>query len=298
MATALDSSMPYDSGPGSNVTEDGWRQFARHFRGDGVIRNVGGELKPFGDSTGMQVKVPTGECWIRGQWGTSTAQKTLPIATAHATLQRLDLVILRNDYITNRIELDVLTNGTPGSSTYPTLTQNSSKWEIQLAKVTVPAAASTITVGNVTAIPDFTDGACSYTVDSGLQGIVNNTITLVDWDLPQFDSSAVDRNGLNKFILRRTGQWQFCVNLTWQLNTTNDRFVWVDRTADTGFVNRLGINSVRAATTFETAQTTVAMDRFTAGEEVGIYAFQNSGSTLTLTNLWAGTRVMMFWLGP
>lgn len=298
MAITLDSYAPYDSGPGSNVTEDGWRQFARHFRGDGVIRNVGGEFKPIGDSTGMQVKVPAGECWIRGQWGSSTAQKTLPIATAHATLQRLDLVILRNDFVNNRIEVDVLTNGTPGSSVYPTLTQNSSRWEIQLAQVTVPAAASTITAGNVRAIQDYTDGSCSYTVDSGLQTVANNTITLVDWDLPQFDSSAVDRNGLNKFILKRAGMWAFAVNITWQLNSTNDRFVWVDRTADTGFANRLGINSVRAVSTFETAQTTVAMDRFTANEEIGVYVYQGSGSSLTIQNLWAGSRVAMYWLGP
>ena len=297
MATSLDTYMPYDSGPGSNVSEDGWRQFARHFRGDGVIRNIGGLFAPFGDSTGMQVKVPTGECWIRGQWGTSTAQKTMPIAAAHATLQRLDLVILRNDFILNRIEVDVLT-GTAGSGVYPSLTQNTSKWEIQLAKVVVDAAVSTIAAGKVTAIQDFTDGACSYTVDSGFQTVANNTITLVDWDLPQFDSSAVDRNGINKFILKRAGQWMFAVNMVWQLNSTNDRFVWVDRTADTGFVNRLGINSVRAVSTFENAQTTVATDRFTAGEEVGVYVFQNSGSSLTLTNSWAGTRVAMYWLGP
>jgi len=297
VATSLDTYMPYDSGPGSNVSEDGWRQFARHFRGDGVIRNVGSEFRPLGDSTGMQVKVPSGECWIRGQWGSSTATKTLPISAAHATLQRRDLIILRNDFVNNRIELDILT-GTAGSSSFPTVTQNTVKWEIQLGQVTVPAAAVTITSGNVVALPQFTDGSCSYTVDSGLQGIADNTITLVDWDLPQFDSSAVDRNGLNKFILKRAGAWMFAVNIAWQLNNTGSRFVWVDRTADTGFTNRLGINSVQAISVFETVQTTVAIDRFSANEEVCVCVYQNSGSTLTVSNIWAGTRVAMYWLGP
>lgn len=297
MATSLDTYMPYDSGAGSNVTEDGWRQFARHFRGDGVIRNVGSEFAVFGDSTGMQVKAPAGECWIRGQWGSSTATKTLPITTAHATLQRLDLVILRNDFLNNRIELDVLT-GTAGSSSFPALTQNTVKWEIQLAQVTVPAAAVTITSGNVVALQEYTDGSCSYTVDSGLQVVANNTITLIDWDLPQFNSSAVDRNGLNKFILKRAGMWMFAVGIAWQLNGTGQRHVWIDRTADTGFTNRLGINGVVPTPVFETAQNCIAMDRFNAGEEIGVFCFQNSGSGLAISNIWAGTRVAMYWLGP
>jgi hypothetical protein len=297
VATSLDTYMPYDSGPGSNVSEDGWRQFARHFRGDGVIRNVGSEFRPFGDSTGMQVKAPSGECWIRGQWGTSTSTKTLAIATAHATLQRLDLIILRNDFVNNRIELDILT-GVAGSGSFPTLTQNTVKWEIQLGQVTVPAAAVTITSGNVVSLPQFTDGSCSYTVDSGLQTVLNNTITLVDWDLPQFDSSAVDRNGLNKFILKRAGAWMFAVNIAWNGNTNGTRFVWVDRTADTGFTNRLGINSVPPISGFETVQTTVAMDRFNANEEVCVCVFQNSGIGLGISNIWSATRVAMYWLGP
>lgn len=297
MATTIDLYMPYDSGPGSNVTEDGWRQFARHFRGDGVIRNVGNEFKPFGNSTGMFVQVPSGECWIRGQWGSNFSQRSIGITSAHATLVRRDLVILRNDFVNNRIEIDVLV-GTPGSGVFPTVTQNTVKWEIQLAQVTIPAAAVTITAGNVVALQEFTDGSCSYTVDSTLQSIANNTIVSVNWDLPQFDSSAVNRNGLDKFILKRAGMWMFAVNVVWSFNLTNDRFVWVDRTADTGFTNRLGINSIRSAATFETAQTTVAMDRFTANEEIAVFVFQNSGSSLTLTDSWAGTRLAMYWLGP
>ena len=297
MATIIDSYMPYDSGPGANVTEDGWRQFARHFRGDGVIRNVGSEFKPFGNSTGMFVQVPSGECWIRGQWGSNLSTRTLGISPAHATLTRLDRVILRNDFVNNRIETDVLT-GTAGSGLFANLTQDTTKWEIQLGQVTVPPAVSTITAGNVVGLQQFTDGSCSYTVDSGLQTIVNNTVTIVDWDLPQFDSSAVDRNGINKFILRRAGMWMFAVNIAWQLNSTGARFVWVDRTADSGFTNRLGINSVQAIAAFETVQTTVAMDRFNANEEVAVYVYQNSGSSLSVSNIWAGSRVMMYWLGP
>lgn len=304
MATALDTYAPYDSGPGANVTEDGWRLFSKHWRGDGVIRSgssgtSNSNFAVFGDSTGMQVKVPTGECWIQGNWGRTIATKIMPVAAAHATLGRRDLVVLRDDFVNNRIEVDVKT-GTPNATpAYPSLTQNSSMWEIQLGKIVVGAAVVTITAGNVTALQTFTDGAASYTVDSGLQAVPTNTITGVDWDLPQFDSSAVDRNGLRKFILQRAGQWAFFVNLNWSINATGTRFVWLGRTADTGFVNRLGINSVAPAPSpWQTVQTTVAMERFSLGEEVGVFCYQDSGISLNLENQWAGTRVSMYWLGP
>lgn len=301
MATTLDTYMPYDAGPGSNVSEDGWRQFAKHWRGDGVIRSQGSEFTVFADSTGMQVKIPTGECWIQGNWGKTTTQKTLAIAAAHATLGRRDLVILRNDFVNNRIEFDIKTGTAASTPTYAPLVQNSAMWEIQLGKVVVGPAVVTIAAANVTALQQYTDGSCSYTVDSGFQAVPNSTITLVDWDLPQFDTSSVDRNGLNKFILQRTGMWMFATNLIWASNATGYRFVWVERTSEgpSYLANRLGINSVKSnAGGWNTPQTAIAMDRFTAGEEVAVLCYQDSGGNVNLENLWNGTRVVMFWLGP
>jgi hypothetical protein len=297
VAITLDTYAPYDSGPGSNVTEDGWRRFARHFRGDGVIRAVGSEFAPFGDSTGMQVKVGTGECWIRGQWGEYTTQRTLPIAAAHATLIRYDRVVLRNDFINNRIEADIKT-GTAGAGAVVALTQNSSVWEIHLGTVQVDAAVVTIAAAKVTANQTYTDGSCAYTIDSGLQTVPNNAIAQVDWDVPQFNSSAVDRIGINGFTLQRTGQWQFMVNFGWTGNATGFRSHWVGRTADTGFTNRIGIDSKPAVNGLDTFTSITATDRFTAGESIAVYCFQTSGGGLTISNQYGGTRLAMYWLGP
>lgn len=304
MATALDSSMPYDSGPGSDVTEDGWRQFARHFRGDGVIRNAGGEFRPFGNSTGMFVQVPTGECWVRGQWGSSTSQKALPIATAHATLIRRDLVVLRNDFVNNRIELDVLTNGTPGSSTYPTLTQNSAMWEIQLAQIPVPAAASTITAGNVRAIPDYTDGSCSYTVDSGYQTIsTGGSGTRIDFDVEAFPSSVVGRPSIREWQLNRAGMWLIVLNAYWDNpSSAGSRRVWLQR-GNSGSANpvKLAYTPNAPATDAGTGQNITAMDRFSAGEIVEAWAQQTSGVNIQLlgtSSFHEGTRIQLYWLGP
>lgn len=149
VAVTCDFYAPYDSGPGSNVTEDGWREFMQIPTVSGVIRNKLNELKVYGDSTGMQVKVMTGVGWIQGQYAKNTTEKTLPIAAAHPTLLRLDRVVLRNDFVNNVMQLDVLTNGSPGSAFAPDVTRNTSIWEISLGVVAVPAAAVTIASGNV-----------------------------------------------------------------------------------------------------------------------------------------------------
>jgi hypothetical protein len=299
VATSLDSYMPYDAGTGSNVTEDGWRQFARHFRGDGVIRNVGSELSPIGDSTGMQVKVPSGECWIRGQWGSSTATKTLPITTAHATLVRRDLVIVRNDFVNNRIELDVLA-GTPGSSSYPPVTQNTVKWELQLAQVTVPAAAVTITSGNVNAIPVYTDGSTRYLVDTGYQTAGNGSDTIVDFDVSSFDSSEISRPSLHEWKILRAGFWLVIFNLYWDNpNAVGQKEAWIQRQGVS--TNKLGYVKHTTSTAGGTAQNVVAMDRFAVNDIIEAHCKQDSGVGVQLLGASAfgnGTSITLWWLGP
>jgi len=297
VATTLDLYMPYDTGAGSNVTEDGWRQFAKWWRGDGVIRNTGSEMAVFGDSSGMQVKVPAGEVWIQGNWGKVSSTKTLPIAAAHATLARRDLVIARNDFVNNRIELDVLT-GTPAASpTYQSVTQNSSIWEIQLGKVQVAAAASGITAGNVQAIQQFTDGACRYTVDTGEQLVATATDTRVDFDIEVFPSSAVDRVGLNQFQIKRAGQWQAVLTVAWGANVNGIRNAGIARTGQ-WLTNRLAWSTTVANAGNLVANNVVAMDRFAVGDIIEAWVWQDSGSSLALKSTWSSTSIALYWLGP
>lgn len=151
----IDSYMPYDSGAGANVTSVGWRQFAKYFTGDGVKRAVANGFNVFGDSTGMHVKVDTGEVQIQGQWGKISSTKTLAIANNSTGANRLDMVVVRNDFVNSYIVIDVLTGSS--STTPPVVTQNTSIWEVQLAIVTVPNGAVTITSGNVKFAPSVAD---------------------------------------------------------------------------------------------------------------------------------------------
>lgn len=149
MAVTFSAYTPFDAGPGSNAMESQWRAMMRHQIQNGVLRNVDEEMLAYGDSTGMQVKVKTGQVVITGHWGQVASELTLPIAAAHATLPRRDLVVARVDYTNNLIELDVVTGTAASSPIVPSLTRNTSVWEIPLAIVQVDAAVVTIAASKV-----------------------------------------------------------------------------------------------------------------------------------------------------
>lgn len=155
MAVTADSYGPYDSGGGAAITEDFWRKFMGRITPSAVMAGVNNELAPSGDSTGMQIKVATGAAWVRGAYGEwTTGVTTLPIAAVGGIpggQSRIDSIIVRNDFVNNRMELDVLTGTAGASPSPPTLTQSSSVWEILLGNVgSLTNATSTITAAMVT----------------------------------------------------------------------------------------------------------------------------------------------------
>lgn len=193
MATSLDTYAPYDSGAGADVREDTWRAMMRHMRGstfgDGVLRTASNALEVYADSTGLQVKVRTGEAWLRAAWGQSTAEKTLAIATAHGSLARKDRVVLRNDFTLNRLEFDVLT-GTAGAGVALPLTQTTSKWEVGLAIVDVPALDSSIDAAQVVDNRTWVDGVAHRVVKTTDKTAANNTLSNDSQLAPQLSANA------------------------------------------------------------------------------------------------------------
>lgn len=154
MPTSATAYYPFDSGAGANVTEAQWRNFMSRLAPSAVLANVNNELAPSGDSTGMQVKVATGAAWVRGAYGEWTSGvTTLPIAAVGGIAggsSRIDSIVARNDFVNNRVELDVLTGTAAVTPAAPALTQSSSIWEILLGNVgPLTNATSTITAAMV-----------------------------------------------------------------------------------------------------------------------------------------------------
>ena len=123
----------FDSSGGDRIyTSDAWAQVVGAIIGDGVVA-TGNELAVAEASPpAMSVRVNTGKAFIGGYYfEVHTGQETLAIAAAHATLARIDRVVVRRDLAGRTAVLAVLT-GTPAEPpTAPALTQVAAGvWEI------------------------------------------------------------------------------------------------------------------------------------------------------------------------
>jgi hypothetical protein len=145
---------PFDAGEGLAYELD-WSLMAKKWRSDGVIQGIGTELAVFADSTGMQVKIPAGDAWVRGHYYHNDAQVTQAIAAANATNPRIDRIVLRIDYTANTIRIAALTGVAAGSPVAPAVTQNDAIYEYSLATVLVDAAVGTIAAGKVTSTRNY-----------------------------------------------------------------------------------------------------------------------------------------------
>ncbi len=306
MATSLDAYGPYDSGPGANITEDTWRKIMRNSLngGSGVLQGVTSEFAVFADSSGMQVKVPVGECWIRGAWGESTSQKTLAIAAAPTTAShtRKDRVILRNDFVNNRIELDVLTGtSSAGTPTIPSCTKDTTKWETSLAVVSVGNSVSTITAGSVDDQREYQGVFAKYRRDIGTsQTLPTATVQKNSYPTALFKSADVLVSGTNNtdFALQRAGEWtiSFQTVLT-AINQNNYRTSFIGLASDqtTRFGGPTGMNDPNGWLVLCASVT----ERFTAGTSLSIYSYQTSGANGGVaSDLAIGTTFVSFrWNG-
>lgn len=144
--------MAQTSWPFENVdtSETQFSQWARNI-GEGVKQNTLNELEPFGDSSGMQVRVRSGQALIRGHYYQNSAEATLPVTVSDPTNPRIDLIVLELDPSANSVVLKVIA-GTPASSPVaPSVVQtDGGVYQLKLAEVLVGAGVTTIAAENVT----------------------------------------------------------------------------------------------------------------------------------------------------
>jgi hypothetical protein len=149
-----------------------WSKMAKYWADTSVIKGQLNELQVYADSTGMQVKVKSGQAFMQGHFYESSAEEVLSIGAAPSTNSRIDRVVVRLDWVANNIQLAVIQGTAAASPTAPALTQNSSRWEISLAQITVGTNVATITAGSVKD-ERFTSGFVTPTLLNGW--VANNS---------------------------------------------------------------------------------------------------------------------------
>lgn len=289
MATSLESYAPFDSGSGSNVTEAQWRNFMKYNQGgSGVYRGILNSFQPYADSTGMQIKVRTGECWIRGHWGIKTTETTLPIATAHATLARKDRVVLRADFDNNRVELDIKTGTASGSPVMPTLTQNTSVWETSLGYVDVPATDTSIDASQVTSFTHWTGAFGKFRRDTATtQTLATNTVAKIQFPTTINSTADLLVSGTNNtdFTIDRVGEWTISASMRYEtLSSDFDGTRWMMITNSDASLRYTSV-SVRPDPTdaaLGCGLNASVTERLAAGTVICVHAYQNSGSTQSI----------------
>jgi hypothetical protein len=179
-----ESSFPFDN---ADVYEAQWSLLMRQAAlCNGYIPSMYNDLFVYADSSGMQVKIMAGACWIMGHYYRTDADLVRAVAASDPTNPRWDNVVARLDWTNNVITIAVVT-GAPGAvPNPPALTQSSSIYEIKLAQIYV--AAGVITIGG-TIVRD-TRLSCfgSYNIEvpfgDGVSVIptgVSKTGTIVQW---------------------------------------------------------------------------------------------------------------------
>ena len=119
------------------------------FIGNGVYPNPSTGLQVT-TGTNMQTRVRSGKAFINGYFLVNDSDYTLTHDVANGSLNRIDRVVMRLNYLTRQIEI-VIKKGTNASSpSAPTLQRDTSYYELALADVRINKGVTSITQSNIT----------------------------------------------------------------------------------------------------------------------------------------------------
>lgn len=135
---------------GQSVGVSDWHSFIRLFQGSGINPDAYNEFEVYADSTGMQVKVKSGEALVAGQRCYSAGEEIIPISVSDPANDRIDVIVLRRSLTAGTREIDVLTGVAAAVPVAPVLTVTNDVYEFALAEILIDAAAVTIAAGKVT----------------------------------------------------------------------------------------------------------------------------------------------------
>jgi hypothetical protein len=147
---------PFESGDGAFITEPRWKLMFTWMRTVGVLTTE--ETLPPDDelfvgptTPGLSVEVFPGEAFIQGMfWSHTDDPAALAITENDSGDPRIDLVVLRTDFVNDIIEYVVI-EGTPDPSPVaPDPVQNDTVWDLPLATVDVADGATEITSMDIT----------------------------------------------------------------------------------------------------------------------------------------------------
>tara|TARA_R110002110_G_scaffold72336_5_gene192599 strand:+ start:810 stop:1781 length:972 start_codon:yes stop_codon:yes gene_type:complete len=302
------SSWPFEN---IDTSETQFSQWARNI-GEGVKTGSLNELEVFADSTGMQVKVKSGQAMIRGHYYQNTAEVTLTVTAADLSNPRIDTVLIELDPSANTIVLRVVA-GTPGASPTPTalVQTDSGVYQFKLAEVLVATGAITIIAGAVTDGRTYLGAFTGTVPGSAITGEI--TVATMDGDrlLNNIDTATISSANVTSLnVAAISDLTASATELNYTAGVTSAIQTQLDAKAPlTPAVNAKTANYTLVAgdngefiTCDGTFTLTIPSATFAAGDRVdfvnigtGVITFAGSGVTvnsvdaaLTIDTQWAG----------
>lgn len=147
---------PFASGAGSSFSETQWREFFGAlvypgvFKGASVNGVLAGDLVVAASGSTMAVTVQTGVAWVNGFYYENDALLTQAIAASDPSLNRIDFVTVRLDFVGRTVQVNVVQGTLASSPVAPTLSATATLWDVPLATVAVNHGVTSIVTANVT----------------------------------------------------------------------------------------------------------------------------------------------------
>ena len=189
MAVNFDEYSFFDGTSMTPVTQTTWANYWKGVIPDGVIANIGEELKPYGASIGMNIIVGSGAIMIDNHRAVLNTETRVAIKEADPTYPRIDALVARINYGNedeSYIELDVLEGTAENDPECPTVTQvTGGVYEVKLAEISVGVGVLTINAEDVSDTRYvYKGGQESYTFTN------RDSEELTEGDIVMLDNSA------------------------------------------------------------------------------------------------------------
>ena len=127
---------------------DDFTNYFRDFYSNGIMADDTSYFAVV-EKSGMTLTVKKGIAYIDGHFYRPSADLTVTLAESDTEFDRIDLIEVKCNYVTNKVYVDVITGEPLGTPTVPELQRNASAYCLGLAAVTVKANAAEVTQANI-----------------------------------------------------------------------------------------------------------------------------------------------------
>lgn len=179
------------------------------FIGNGIFVKPSDCLQVLAKGNSMKIIIRPGKAWIDGRYIVNTEDYEYTLSPGDASLNRIDRIVVRCDYIDRKMSVSVKKGTLSASPVAPTLKRDADAYELALADIYIAKGALTITQASIT----------DTRLNNNLCGYMHNPIYQVDTTsiFNQYQS------WFNNYSVTKAAEFA-----KWQKDVTTALEAWID----------------------------------------------------------------------